>query len=188
MHYTKLEKSQNFQRIQIVCFLLLLYSSDFCLCFKKKKNKKKKCPNNKKEIYNDKYRHTRDRLFGLIIGLSDSNISVLIFKKKYIIIWEATFSLLQKAIFTSLLLKKANGVKWCYRTIFYLFCSLLFHSIFDYIVIVYLFVYTQHVNQYDQMLNNKMCSFFAHRLWNIEAHVYSLHLLYICTISCCTLF
>ena len=26
---------------------------------------KKKCPNNKKEIYNDKYRHTRDRLFGL---------------------------------------------------------------------------------------------------------------------------
>jgi hypothetical protein len=25
----------------------------------------KKCPNNKKEIYNDKYRHTRDRLFGL---------------------------------------------------------------------------------------------------------------------------
>ena len=27
---------------------------------------KKKCPNNKKEIYNDKYRHTRDRLFGLL--------------------------------------------------------------------------------------------------------------------------
>ena len=27
---------------------------------------KKKCPNNKKEIYNDKYRHTRDRLFGLV--------------------------------------------------------------------------------------------------------------------------
>jgi hypothetical protein len=27
--------------------------------------KKKKCPNNKKEIYNDKYSHTRDRLFGL---------------------------------------------------------------------------------------------------------------------------
>jgi hypothetical protein len=24
-----------------------------------------KFPNNKKEIYNDKYRHTRDRLFGL---------------------------------------------------------------------------------------------------------------------------
>ena len=27
--------------------------------------KKIKCPNNKKEIYNDKYRHTRDRLFSL---------------------------------------------------------------------------------------------------------------------------
>ena len=27
--------------------------------------KKKKCPNNKKEIYNDKYGHRRDRLFGL---------------------------------------------------------------------------------------------------------------------------
>ena len=30
---------------------------------------KKKSPNNKKEIYNDKYRHTRDRLFGLIKGM-----------------------------------------------------------------------------------------------------------------------
>ena len=28
-----------------------------------KKNKKKKCTNNNKEIYNDKYKHTRDRLF-----------------------------------------------------------------------------------------------------------------------------
>jgi hypothetical protein len=28
----------------------------------------KKCPNNKKEIYNDKYRHTRDVLFGLDKG------------------------------------------------------------------------------------------------------------------------
>jgi hypothetical protein len=27
--------------------------------------KKNTCPNNKKEIYNDKYKHTRDRLFGL---------------------------------------------------------------------------------------------------------------------------
>ena len=27
---------------------------------------KKKFPNNKQEIYNDKYRHTRDRLFGLM--------------------------------------------------------------------------------------------------------------------------
>jgi hypothetical protein len=49
---TQLEKSQNFQHIQIACFLLLLYSSAFC-------------PNKKKEIYNDKYRHTGDRLFGL---------------------------------------------------------------------------------------------------------------------------
>ena len=32
---------------------------------KKKKKRKKKCPNNNKELYNDKYRHTRDRLFGL---------------------------------------------------------------------------------------------------------------------------
>ena len=31
----------------------------------RKKNDKKKCPNNKNEIYNDKYKHTRDRLFDL---------------------------------------------------------------------------------------------------------------------------
>ena len=49
----------------MVCFLLFLYSSAFCLSVSKKKQKKNKCPNNKKEIYNDKYRHTRDRLFGL---------------------------------------------------------------------------------------------------------------------------
>jgi len=30
-----------------------------------KEKKWNKCPNNKKEIYNDKYKHTRDRLFGL---------------------------------------------------------------------------------------------------------------------------
>ena len=30
---------------------------------------KKKIPNNKKEIYNDKYRHTKDRLFGLIYDI-----------------------------------------------------------------------------------------------------------------------
>ena len=35
------------------------------MCQKKEK-KRKKGPNNNKEIYNDKYRHTRDRLFGLI--------------------------------------------------------------------------------------------------------------------------
>ena len=38
-----------------------LYRSAFCLCVLKNP----KCPNNKKEIYSDKYRHTRDRLFGL---------------------------------------------------------------------------------------------------------------------------
>jgi hypothetical protein len=32
---------------------------------KKKEKGKSKCPNNKKEIYNDKYKHTRDRLLGL---------------------------------------------------------------------------------------------------------------------------
>lgn len=31
----------------------------------------KKCPNNKKKIYNDKYRHTRDRLFGLLCHLHE---------------------------------------------------------------------------------------------------------------------
>ena len=29
------------------------------------KKNKKKCPNDKKEIYNDKYKHTRDKLFVL---------------------------------------------------------------------------------------------------------------------------
>ena len=36
----------------------------FSVC--QKNNNKAKCPNNKTEIYNDKYRHTRDRLFGLL--------------------------------------------------------------------------------------------------------------------------
>ena len=35
------------------------------MCLSVSKKNKKKCQNNKKEIYNDKYRHTRDRLFGL---------------------------------------------------------------------------------------------------------------------------
>ena len=68
------QKSQNFQCIQIVCFLLLLYSSAFCLSESKKKFK---CPNNKKEIYNDKYRHTRDRLFGLGLGLCLTPLSTI---------------------------------------------------------------------------------------------------------------
>jgi hypothetical protein len=33
------------------------------------KKKKKKSPNNKKDIFNDKYRHTRDRLFGLLYDM-----------------------------------------------------------------------------------------------------------------------
>ena len=37
----------------------------FCHQCGRKKREKKECPNNKKEIYNDKYKHTRDRLFGL---------------------------------------------------------------------------------------------------------------------------
>jgi hypothetical protein len=32
----------------------------------RKKKKINKYPNNKKEIYNGKYKHTRDRLFGLV--------------------------------------------------------------------------------------------------------------------------
>jgi hypothetical protein len=32
-----------------------------------KKMIKNKCPNNKNEIYNDKYKHTRDRLFDHVI-------------------------------------------------------------------------------------------------------------------------
>ena len=43
-------------------FYIVVLSVSVC----QKKNKK--CPNNKKEIYNDKYRHTRDRLFGLDKG------------------------------------------------------------------------------------------------------------------------
>jgi hypothetical protein len=52
-----------------VCLYLSLYIS-FLLFghffFSVAEKKKKKCPNNKKEIYNDKYKRTRDRLFGLI--------------------------------------------------------------------------------------------------------------------------
>jgi hypothetical protein len=40
--------------------------------------KKKKCPNDKKEIYNDKYRHTRDRLFGLYITMKEKRGTILI--------------------------------------------------------------------------------------------------------------
>jgi len=53
-----------------------------CLYFSVKK-KKKKCPNNKKEIYNDKYRHTRDRLF----GLSNELIRIIFYTKRYVILF-----------------------------------------------------------------------------------------------------
>jgi hypothetical protein len=42
LHCTDLERSQNFQRMQVVCFLLLLYSGAFCLCVKKNKKIKNK--------------------------------------------------------------------------------------------------------------------------------------------------
>ena len=54
-----------------MCLCLPLYISFLLFeltqeCGRKKKEKEKsKCPNNKKEIYNDKYKQTRDRLFDL---------------------------------------------------------------------------------------------------------------------------
>ena len=47
--------------LSLVCLYLSLYISSVA----EKKNIKNKCPNNKNEIYNDKYKHTRDRLFDL---------------------------------------------------------------------------------------------------------------------------
>jgi hypothetical protein len=47
----------------IIYFLFIILTFFF---LNTDKNQKKKCQNNKKEIYNDKYRHTRDRLFGLV--------------------------------------------------------------------------------------------------------------------------
>ena len=38
---------------------------------------KKKCPNNKKEIYNDKYKHTRDSLFGLHESMSINRLNIV---------------------------------------------------------------------------------------------------------------
>ena len=46
--------------------MIVLVSRPPCPKFSENIVSKKKCPNNKKEIYNDKYRHTRDRLFGLL--------------------------------------------------------------------------------------------------------------------------
>ena len=45
----------------------------FSVLNRKKINKK--CPNNKKEIYNDKYKHTRDKLFSLSSNMRQSFIS-----------------------------------------------------------------------------------------------------------------
>ena len=44
--------------------------------------KKKKCPNIEKEMYNDKYRHTKDRLFGLpdSKNKADFGIFILVFR------------------------------------------------------------------------------------------------------------
>ena len=39
--------------------------------------KKKKCPNNKKEIYNDKYKQTRDSLFGLHESMSINRLNIV---------------------------------------------------------------------------------------------------------------
>ena len=57
--------------LSIVCLYLSLYISFLLfghsfLELAEKKTKKKR-PTNKKEIYNDKYKHTRDRLFGLVV-------------------------------------------------------------------------------------------------------------------------
>ena len=55
--------------LYLVYLYLSLYSSFllFGQFFFDTKKKIKKCPNNKKEIYNDKYRYTRYRLFGLVM-------------------------------------------------------------------------------------------------------------------------
>ena len=69
-----------------MCLYLSLYISfllfghlfiSFFIC--QKKNKKiNKCPNNKNEIYNDKYKHTRDRLFGLPEEQKAANMFILL--------------------------------------------------------------------------------------------------------------
>jgi hypothetical protein len=61
-------------------FYIVVLSVSVC-----QKNKKIKYPNNKKEIYNDKYRHTRDRLFGLgVVQL------VTLFLGKYSLLYNFT--------------------------------------------------------------------------------------------------
>ena len=49
----------------IIYFLFIIWT--FFFGTGRKKKTKKKRPTNKKEIYNDKYKHTRDRLFGVMV-------------------------------------------------------------------------------------------------------------------------
>ena len=48
----------------IIYFLFIIWTFFFGTGRKKKPKKR---PTNKKEIYNDKYKHTRDRLFGVMV-------------------------------------------------------------------------------------------------------------------------
>ena len=57
--------------VYICHYIFPVYYLDILFLFLFSWQTKKKCPNNKKEIYNDKYRHTRDRLFGLNTSFID---------------------------------------------------------------------------------------------------------------------
>ena len=57
-------------KIYISFFIIWTFFFSFFFQFQSVWQKKNKCPNNKKEIYNDKYKHTRDRLFGLGLELT----------------------------------------------------------------------------------------------------------------------
>ena len=71
----KVKNCPRFQLDRIICLLCVYichyifpfyYLDIYFYFFKFISNNK--CPNNKKEIYNDKYKHTRDRLFGLVFN------------------------------------------------------------------------------------------------------------------------
>jgi len=63
----------------IIYFLFIIWTFIYFFFYLPKKNKKiNKCPNNKKEIYNDKYKHTRDRLFGLPEEQKAANMFILL--------------------------------------------------------------------------------------------------------------
>jgi hypothetical protein len=57
---------------------LVLFGHFFFFFLNTKTYPKKKCLNNKKEIYNDKYRHTRDRLLGLHIYVTHHKKQTLV--------------------------------------------------------------------------------------------------------------